>query len=225
MRSRVEPRKPIFDPHELNEVWSANFEGTRAVFKRVFKVYGLPKQLHTDNGTPFGNTRAIGRFTRFEAWLMELGVEPIFSDPGHPEQNGRHERMHRDLRSAACQKPSKNFQSQQVRFNTFKKNYNENRSHESLNMKLPAQVHKKTDIPFKEKIDKWVYPETYMVKYICGNGIIRVGKKGAIFVGSALKGKKVGLEPLGNEIYKLYYRDFLLGYIDWNNLKAYIIND
>ncbi len=156
---------------------------------------------------------------------MDLGIEPIFSDPGHPEQNGRHERMHRDLKSAACRNPSKNLQSQQVRFNNFKKNYNENRPHESLNMSTPAQVFSKSKITYKDKIDEWLYAKTYMVKYICGNGIIRVGKDGAIFVRSALKGKKVGLEPLGNEIYRLYYRDFLLRYIDWNNYKAYDIND
>ncbi len=260
-RKRVKPRRPIFDPHEPNEVWSADFKGqfrlkngewcyplticdsktriilmikgqrsvdyksTRANFERVFKVYGLPQQLHTDNGTPFGNVKSLGRLTRFGAWLMELGVEPIFSDPGHPEQNGRHERMHRDLKKSCCHKPSKNFQAQQVRFNNFRKKYNENRPHESLGMRPPAQVHKKSKRPYNDDIKEWIYPDEYVVKYICHNGIIRVGKKGSIFIGSALSGKKVGLEPLGNGIFRIYFREFLLGYVDWNNFQAYDLND
>ncbi len=197
---------------------SPNFKDTRREYERVFKEYGLPKQLHTDNGTPFGNARAIGRLT-------QLGIEPVFSDPGQPQQNGRHERMHRDLKSAACQKASKNFQAQQVKFNRFRKHYNFNRPHESLGMRPPAQLHKRSPRVFKEKIKEWIYPETYQVKYICHNGIIRVGKRGSIFIGSALAGKKVGLEPLDNGIFRYYYRDFLLGYIDWKEQKAYDIND
>ncbi len=260
-RKRVEPRNPIFDPAEPNEVWSADYKGqfklkngetcyplticdsktrmilaikglrspsyeaTRKVFERVFKEYGLPKQLHTDNGQPFGSVRAIGRMTQLGAWLMELGIEPVFSDPGHPEQNGRHERMHRDLKSATCQNPCKNFQSQQVKFNRFRKHYNYNRPHESLGMRPPAQLHKISPRVFKDKIKEWIYPDTYLVKYICHNGIIRVGKRGSIFIGSALKGQKVGLEPLENGIFRFYYRDFLLGYIDWKEQKAYDIND
>jgi len=260
-RIRIEPRKPIFDPNEPNEVWSADFKGqfrlrngemcypltvcdskSRMIFavkglktpnakdtmkalERVFKVYGLPKQLHTDNGAPFGNVKALGRLTRMGAWLMELGIEPIFSDPGHPEQNGRHERMHRDLKAKTCKIPSKNLQAQQVRFNKFRKHYNENRPHEALGMRVPAAVHKKSKVAFKETIEEWKYPQIYTVRSICQNGIIRVGKRGSIFIGTALKGKQIGLEPVGNGIFRLYFRDFLLGYVDWNNYKAYDIND
>lgn len=260
-RKRVEPRNPIFDPAEPNDVWTADFKGqfklkdgttcyplticdsktkmilaikglkstsfkaTQKVFKHVFKQYGLPKQLHTDNGTPFGSVLALGRLTQFGAWLMELGVEPIFSDPGHPEQNGSHERMHRVLKSKTCNKPNKNYQSQQVKFNKFREYYNHMRPHETLNMRPPAQLYKRSTRVYKDDIKEWVYPDTFTVKYICHNGIIRVGKRGKIFIGSSLSGKKVGLEPLDNGIFRLYYRDFLLGFVDWNEQKAYDIND
>jgi len=204
---------------------SPNYKDTRAALERVFKVYGLPKQLHSDNGTPFGHINALGRLTQLGSWLMELGIEPIFSDPGHPEQNGRHERMHKDLKKDCCHKPSKNFQAQQVRFNTFKKHYNFSRPHESLNMRPPNQIHSISKQPFPEEIKEWVYPTEYSVKYVCRNGIIRVGKRGSIYIGKALFEKKVGLEPLGNGIFRLYFREFLLGYVDWNNQQAYDIND
>lgn len=260
-RKRVEPRHPIFDPKEPNEVWSADFKGqfklkngetcyplticdsktrmilaikgmrstsfesTKKAYKRVFKQYGLPIQLHTDNGTPFGNVRAIGRLTQLGVWLMEHDIEPIFSDPGHPEQNSRHERMHRDLKKKTCNSPNKNFQSQQVKFNNYREHYNHSRPHEGIDMRPPAQIHTRSKRVYIDEVKEWIYPDNYSVKYICHNGIIRVGKRGKIFIGSALKGKKVGLEPLDNGIFRLYFRDFLLGYVDWNQQKAYDIND
>ncbi len=93
-------------------------------FTRVFRTYGIPKQLHTDNGSPFGSVRAVQRFTRLSYWFIELGIEPVFSDPAHPEQNGRHEQMHRDLK-AACAKPSAfDLKAQQRRLNKFIYEYN-----------------------------------------------------------------------------------------------------
>lgn len=82
-----------------------NLKSAKAEFTKVFRKYGIPKQIHTDNGSPFGSVRAIQRFTRLSYWFIELGIMPVFYDPAHPEQNGRHERMHRDLK-AACAKPA-----------------------------------------------------------------------------------------------------------------------
>jgi len=129
--------------------------------------------------------------------------------------------MHRELKNKCCNNPSKNMQAQQVRFNKFRKEYNENRPHEALGMIPPAQVHKKSRRLYKAKVKEWKYPDDWAIKYICQNGIIRVGKKQSIFVGTALQGKTVGLEPIGTGIFRLHYRDFLLGYVDWNKQKAY----
>lgn len=133
--------------------------------------------------------------------------------------------MHRDLKKSCCHKPSNNFQAQQVRFNKFKKDYNENRLLESLEIQTPVSAHRKSIRVYKEEIKEWVYSDEYVVKYICRNGIIRVGKRGSIFIGSALKGKKEGLEPLENGIFRIYFREFFLGYVDWNNFQAYDLND
>jgi transposase InsO family protein len=81
--------------------YNENLVSAKAEFTKVFRTYGIPKQIHTDNGSPFGSVAAIQRFTRLSYWFIELGIMPVYSDPAHPEQNGRHERMHRDLK-AAC---------------------------------------------------------------------------------------------------------------------------
>ena len=82
-----------------------NLKNVKAEFARIFRIYGIPYQIHSDNGSPFGSVRAVQRFTRLSYWFIDHGIFPVFSDPAHPEQNGRHERMHRDLK-AACAKPS-----------------------------------------------------------------------------------------------------------------------
>jgi len=121
--------------------YKENLKLAKSEFTRVFRKYGIPKQMHTDNGSPFGSVAAIQRFTRLSYWFIELGIMPVFSDPAHPEQNGRHERMHRDLK-AACAKPSAyDLRAQQRRLNHFVKEYNHIRPHEALDMETPAFVH------------------------------------------------------------------------------------
>lgn len=105
--------------------------------------------MHTDNGSPFASVTAIQRFTRLSYWFIEPGIMPVFSDPSHPEQNGRHTRMHRDLK-AACTKPSAyNLKPQQRRLNRFVKEYNHIRPHEALEMETPASVHNFSTRPFQ----------------------------------------------------------------------------
>ena len=81
------------------------FEGTKAVFEALFEEYGLPEQIHTDNGEPFASAVSLSRLTHLAVWFMELGIMPVYSDPAHPEQNGSHERMHKELKAAAAREP------------------------------------------------------------------------------------------------------------------------
>jgi len=208
---------------EIKALSTPSFEQAKPVFESVFKVYGLPEQLHTDNGTPFASIRSLGRLSTFSVWLMELGILPVYSDPGCPTQNGSHERMHRELKADACKNPGKTLQGQQHKFSTFRREYNEERPHEALGMKLPISVYTRSKRLYPKKIEDWIYPGEYIVKYVCRNGSIRVGRSHWIFVSSALLGKKVGLEPLGNDLFRVYFRDYLLGYLDNNELKIYDI--
>ena len=199
--------------------YKEDLKSAKAEFKRVFRKYGIPRQIHTDNGSPFGSVRAIQRFTRLSYWFIELGITPVFSDPAHPEQNGRHERMHRDLK-AACTKPAAhNLTAQQRRLNRFVKEYNHVRPHEALDMKTPAKMHDFSTRPFPEKITSFDYDPKFKVQKITQNGSIRWRAYYWIYVSASLSGKYLGLEDLGNGIWRVYFRSIFLGYFDETDLR------
>ena len=109
----------------------------RPIFLRLFQEYGLPLIIRTDNGVPFATT-ALGRLSTLSVWWIRLGILPELIAPASPQQNGRHERMHRTLKAEATRPPSANLQAQQVRFNRFRHEYNDDRPHEALDQETPA---------------------------------------------------------------------------------------
>jgi transposase InsO family protein len=192
----------------------------KAEFTRVFRKYGMPKQMHTDNGSPFGSVTAIQRFTRLSYWFIELGIMPVFSDPSHPEQNGRHERMHKDLK-AACAKPSAyDLKAQQRRLNLFVKEYNNIRPHEALGMETPASVHDFSTRPFPEKIPNFDYEPEMRVLKITKNGAMRWGAYNWVYLSASLQGKYVGALEMGNGIWRVFYRNVFLGFFNENELRT-----
>ncbi len=200
--------------------YKENLQSAKAEFKRVFRIYGIPKQVHTDNGSPFGAVAAIQRFTRLSYWFIELGIMPVFSDPAHPEQNGRHERMHRDLK-AACAKPSAyDLKAQQRRLNRFIKEYNNIRPHEALGLETPASVHNFSTRPFPEKITNFDYDSEMKVLKVTQNGSIRWGAYNWVYLSASLTGKYVGALEMGNGIWRVFYRNVFLGYFNENELRT-----
>jgi transposase InsO family protein len=202
---------------------AANTKSSKPVFVDVFRRYGLPEQLHTDNGAPFASIQALGRLSKLGVWLMDLGIKPVYSDPAHPEQNGRHERMHRELKGEATRPPGYSLRAQQRKLNAFVKEYNEVRPHSALDLRTPVSVHERSVREYPEKISDWDYPPEYKIRYVCKNGSLRIGRSNWLFVSTALQGKNVGLEEIGNGIHRLYYRQFLLGYLDENQMKVHDI--
>ena len=199
--------------------YKETLESAKQEFTRVFRNYGIPKQIHTDNGGPFGSVAAIQRFTRLSYWFIDLGITPVFSDPAHPEQNGRHERMHRDLK-AACAKPSAyDLKAQQRSLNRFVKEYNHIRPHEALKMKTPAESHDFSNRPYPEKITNYDYPSTMKVMKVCMNGSMRWKSYYWVYLTASLKGKYVGAEEQGNGIWRVFYRDVFLGYFNESNIR------
>jgi len=197
-----------------------NFDSAKAEFKRVFRTYGIPQQLHTDNGSPFGSVKAIQRFTRLSYWFIELGIMPVYSDPSHPEQNGRHERMHRDLK-AACAKPSAHdLRAQQRRLNHFVKEYNHVRPHEALEMQTPASMHEFSTRPFPERISNFDYDSELKVLKVTRNGSVRWGSYNWVYVSASLQGKYIGALEMGNGIWRVFYRNVFLGYFNENELRT-----
>lgn len=188
-------------------------------FTKIFRQYGLPKQIHTDNGIPFGAVSAIQRFTRLSYWFIDLGILPVYSDPSHPEQNGRHERMHRDLK-AACALPSAyDLKSQQRKLNKFVKEYNYIRPHEALDMETPAKIHKYSTRHFPDKISSYDYPTHMKVMNVTQNGSIRWKSYYWVYMSRALIAKQVGAEELGNGIWKVFYRNVFLGYFNEKDIR------
>ncbi len=199
--------------------YKETLKAAKIEFTKVFRKYGIPQQIHTDNGSPFGSVRAIQRFTQLSYWFIELGIMPVFSDPAHPEQNGRHERMHRDLK-AACAKPAAyDLKAQQRRLNHFVKEYNHIRPHEALEMKTPAAIHSFSTRPFPERIPRFDYDANFKVMKVTQNGAIRWKSYYWVYLTAALKGKFVGIENLGNGIWKVVYRNVFLGFFNENSIR------
>src|SRR6202030_868898 len=120
------------------EITPQTIAGARPVFERAFREYGLPLAIRCDNGAPFGSEGACG-LTRLSAWWLRLGLELHFIRPASPQENGRHERMHRTLKAQTSRPPAQDPDEQQARFDTFRRHYNEERPHEAHGQRPPAE--------------------------------------------------------------------------------------
>jgi transposase InsO family protein len=196
-----------------------DYKSVKKEFKRVFRTYGMPKQIHTDNGSPFGAVTSIQRFTKLSYWFIDLGILPVFSDPAHPEQNGRHERMHRDLKASCALPSSFDLMSQQRKLNSFVREYNQVRPHEALGMETPASVHVRSTTPFPERIIEYVYPPHMKVMNVTKSGSIRWASYYWVYLTRALIGKRVAAEEIGNGIWKVFYRNVFLGYFNEKDMR------
>jgi transposase InsO family protein len=202
-------------------LYKPTFQGCQGVFDRVFRENGIPRQIHTDNGAPFGCVQAMSRLSRLAVWFIELGIEPVYSDPGHPEQNGRHERMHRELKAEAARPPGYDLRVQQRKLNEFMWQYNWERPHKALNQDYPGKVHEVSCRKYIGKIDEWEYDKGMVVRYVCRNGAIRWGHSYWVGVSTTLAEKKVGLEETGNGIWRIYFRNKYLGHFDERVRRIY----
>lgn len=117
----------------------------------------------------------------------------------------------------------KNLQAQQTKLNKFVKKYNKIRPHESIDMRIPAAVHRKSDRTLNDVIEKWNYPKECIVIRVTNNGAVWIGRGDWLFITSALAGKTIGFKEVGNKIYEIYYREFFLGYADLKKLKVFYI--
>lgn len=201
---------------EIKGLYSENYKQTKAAFRKAFKRYGMPKQIHTDNGNPFASAMSLKRYGRLSYWFIDLEIVPIYSDPGRPQQNGKHERMHKDLKSKCAKPPSYSLIPQQRRLNIFKEEYNQIRPHEALNMQTPASIYEASKIKYPEKISKYIYPDGVDKRMVTKTGGLRWKKTDYVMISNALYGKDVGMENIGNGIWRIYYRHVFLGYFDEN---------
>ena len=178
-------------------------EPSKAVFTRLFKEYGLPRRVRSDNGVPFAGA-GLGRLSQLSVWWIKLGVLPELIEPGKPQQNGRHERMHRTLKDEATKPPAATAAGQQRKFNHFRTEYNEVRPHESLDMDTPAQWYRPSNRPMPARLQPMSYPDRFETRLVSSNGGIRWSRQW-VNVTSALIGEYIGLEPIDDGLWDVYY--------------------
>ena len=181
----------------------------KEVFESAFEEFGLPRYIRTDNGAPFA-TRGLGGLSQLSVWWMKLGITPERIEPGKPQQNGRHERMHLTLKQDVCGLPRVTLSQQQRRFDEFRATYNAVRPHAALEMQTPASVYRKSRRRYPRRLIEPSYPYDCLTRRIKKSGDMK-WKGREIFVARALAGERVGLRPRPNGTFLLLYATLEIG--------------
>ncbi|MGH8920903.1 MAG: integrase core domain-containing protein, partial [Actinomycetes bacterium] len=182
---------------------------SRPVFERLFREYGLPEILRTDNGVPFA-TEALRRLSQLSVWWIRLGIYPELIQPAHPEQNGRHEYMHRTLKAATARPPAATPRQQQRRFDAFRCEYNELRPHEALADETPASIYRPSPRPYPRRPPPLEYPAHFEVRRVSRNGGVRWHHRW-VNVSHVLGGESVGFTEVDDGEWDLYFGPVKLG--------------
>jgi putative transposase len=208
--SRYLIRCTHLNPHTIEYVWP--------VFDEAFRQYGLPNRMRSDNGSPFGSV-GVGRLTRLSVKLIKAGVTPEWIRPGHPEENGRHERFHLTLKQDVASPPKETLALQIQAMQLFHDEYNFLRPHESLDMKTPGSCYHNSPRAWNGIFRSPEYDTKEMkVRKVQANGIITFKGKDQ-FIGEALRGEYIGLKPIQNDEYDVYYSSIFLGKLTTNGFE------
>lgn len=191
----------------------------RPVCQAAFQEYGLPDAIRNDNGPPFAST-ALAGLSSLSVWWIKLGIRLERIQPGKPQQNGRHERMHRTLKQETARPPAENLRRQQERFDRFRIEYNQQRPHAALNNRTPAQCYQPSSRPFPSLIPGPEYHPDWEVRRVRKGCICWWSRD--IFVTRALDGEDVALQPLDEDgLWCLWFCDYPLGLLDQKAGRVY----
>ncbi len=190
----------------------------QAIFEAAFREYGMPAAIRTDNGAPFASP-AVAGLSRLAVWWIKLGIVPERIAAGHPEQNGRHERMHRTLKQETAQPPAANRRKQQRALDRFRQEYNQVRPHEALQMRTPAAVYQPSERKFPACLPEPDYPETLLVRSVRRRGHFR-WKKYDVFLSEVPWGERVGLLPEDERWFTIYFAQFPIARFDSQQLRV-----
>jgi putative transposase len=187
-------------------------DNVHGVFVELFRKFGLPKAIRSDNGEPFASVSKAAGLTTLSAWWARLGIKLERIDPGEPQQNGRHERMHRTLKEATCSPPRSTLGWQQRAFDRFRREYNEVRPHQALELETPASLYRSSPRRYPEVLPDLRYPfcDVHLVR---PDGTIVFNKRRQ-FISTSLAGEFVGLQFLDDRYVQVFYANVMLGFID-----------
>lgn len=188
------------------------FEETRAVFERLFREYGLPERIRTDNGVPFASL-GVGNLSRLSVWWIRLGIRPERIEPGQPQQNGRHERMHRTLKRSLDIPLAADLPTQQRQLDDFRRHYNDQRPHEGLAQRPPAQCYAPSPRPYPRRLPGLEYPSYFHSGRVSRNGVV-YWRALRIYIGYLLAGEWIGIEAIGDGVWDVYFGPVHLGQFD-----------
>jgi transposase InsO family protein len=189
----------------------------QAIFAAAFRQCGMPLAIRTDNGAPFAS-RAIAGLSRLAVWWMKLGIVPERIQAGHPEQNGQHERMHRTLAEETASPPEANARAQQRAFDRFLSVFNEERPHQALDMRTPSSCYEPSPRPYPARLPEPEYGSALQVRRVQGRGEF-YWKHQEVFLSEVLEGERIGLLPLDDRYYRVYFAEFPLARFDSYRLR------
>lgn len=204
---------------------SKTSEAVRSVMTELFRTYGLPKVIHSDNGSPFASPNGLLKLTSLSVWWITLGILPDRSLKGHPEQNGSLERMHGDIAKEIEGKIPGGRKANQVVLDAWVQEYNFIRPNEAIGMKTPDEVYRKSERIYDGDYDELEYPMGFLVRKVTSNGEIILNGI-PITIGYALRGWHVGLQPLDDgRKFHVFLADFLLGTLDVDSICFYPLEE
>lgn len=179
------------------------------VIERLFREHGLPTAIRTDNGSPFAS-QAIGGLSRLSVYWLKLGIRHDRIDPASPEQNARHERMHRTLKAETTRPPETTFEAQQRRFDAFRYVFNHERPHEALCMDTPADHYQRSTRTMPDVVPEPEYLGHMEVRRVSSSGSFTF-KRHVLFLSETLSGEHIALDEIDDGIWSIYFARLLLG--------------
>jgi transposase InsO family protein len=204
-------------------VEKADHQRVRAICEAAFREYGMPLAMRSDNGAPFAS-RAVAGLSRLAVWWMKLNIVPERIAPGHPEQNGRHERMHRTLQQETASPAAANRRMQQKSFDRFRQEYNQVRPHEALGMQTPAACYQTSPRAYPARVREPEYGSALRVRRVQNRGEF-YWKHQPVFLSEVLWGERIGLLPVEEHNYIVFFARFPLARFDSRSLKVLPLPD
>ena len=220
-RTRAKDR---FEPFTVRDAYSrylleakslpdTSTASVQQAFEGLFKEYGLPRVIHSDNGAPFASRSNVRGISKLSAWLISLGIHIHHSRPGHPQDNGGHERMHKDLKEEVQVRYVGDAKLYQAELDRWRDEFNTIRPHESLGMKTPAEFYHPSKRKYNVAPDTIEYPSDYQVRKVSAYGEIKI-KGNNYFITTALRKYMLGLKVVNASQMAVYFASVFLGKVD-----------